>query len=152
MAPLILIGTDGSDDAVAAARQAVAVLAADSTIHLVCVADTPSVVGAGMESGFAGGIATPQEVDLAWAGALGDADAALERTADALGDRAVEVSVEQGDPGVVLCARAQDLGADVVVVGSRGRGALKRALLGSVSSYVVHNAPCAVLVLREGSA
>jgi nucleotide-binding universal stress UspA family protein len=51
----------------------------------------------------------------------------------------------------VICERAEELSVDVVVVGSRGRGAIRRALLGSVSSHVVHNAPCPVLVVRAGS-
>jgi nucleotide-binding universal stress UspA family protein len=152
MTTLIVIGIDGSDDALAAARRGVEVLHADATIHLICVAEPPAIVSAGMESGFAGGIATPQEIDTAWLAAVGDAEEILARTASALGAANQEQSVEQGDPGVVLCDRAGELGADVVVVGSRGRGALKRALLGSVSTYVVHNAPCPVLVVRTGAA
>ena len=148
----ILIGTDGSEDAVAAARRAVDLLASDATVHLVCVAEPLAIEGAGMESGFAGGIATPQEVDAAWADAVGEATAALERTASALGIETVETYVERGTPGTVLCERAKALDADVVVVGSRGRGAIRRALLGSVSTYVVHNAPCPVLVVRAGTA
>jgi nucleotide-binding universal stress UspA family protein len=147
----ILIGTDGSDDALAAARRALDVLASDATIHLVCVAEQPAIVSAGMESGFAGGFATPQEVDSAWADAVNEATAGLERTARALGTTNVETSVERGSPGTVLCERAEALNADVVVVGSRGRGAIRRVLLGSVSNYVVHNAPCPVLVIRAGS-
>jgi nucleotide-binding universal stress UspA family protein len=38
--------------------------------------------------------------------------------------------------------------AVAIVVGSRGRGGLKRAFLGSVSDYVVRNAPCSVVVTR----
>ena len=146
----VLIGTDGSDDALAAARRAADVLPSDARFHLVCVAEPPAMVTAGTESGFAGGMATPQEVDAAWRGAVGDAEAALARTTSALDLPDVGTSVERGTPGVALCQLAAELGADVVVVGSRGRGAIRRALLGSVSSYVVHNAPCAVLVVRSG--
>jgi nucleotide-binding universal stress UspA family protein len=148
----ILIGTDGSQEALAAASRAVEVLAPDAKIHLICVAEPPAIVDAGMESGFAGGIATPQEVDAAWNEVISEATAALERTADAIGIATVETHVERGEPGTVLCERANALGVDVVVVGSRGRGAIRRALLGSVSTYVVHNAPCPVLVVRGGSA
>jgi nucleotide-binding universal stress UspA family protein len=151
VAVLILIGTDGSDGALAAARRAVEVLASDATVRLICVAETPPIVNSGMESGFAGGIATPEEVDAAWAGVTSEASVALEHTVSALGATNVETSVEQGAPGEVLCELAGTLGADVVVVGSRGRGVIKRALLGSVSSYVVHNAPCPVLVVRAAS-
>jgi nucleotide-binding universal stress UspA family protein len=147
----VLIATDGSDDALAAARRAVEVLASDARIYLICVAEPPAIVSAGMESGFAGGIATPEEVDAAWAGTIEEATAALERTASAAGSATVETSVERGAPGPVLCERAEALSADVVVVGSRGLGAIRRVLLGSVSTYVVNNAPCPVLVVRAGS-
>jgi len=48
-----------------------------------------------------------------------------------------------------LCKCVDDLGVDVLVVGSRGLGPLTRLLMGSVSSYLVSNAPCPVLVVKE---
>jgi len=147
----ILIGTDGSDDALAAARRAVAVLAPDAAVELICVVEPPAIAGAGMESGFAGGMPAPQAVDAAWDAAIGEATDALERTVAALGTATVETHLAHGSPGPMLCERAKELDADVVVVGSRGRGAIRRVLLGSVSSYVVNNAPCAVLVIRAGA-
>jgi nucleotide-binding universal stress UspA family protein len=146
----VLIGTDGSEDAVAAARRALDILPADATVLLLCVAETPAVAHAGMESGFAGGVATSDEVDAAWSAAIDEARAALEHTARALG-APIETRVEKGAPGPVLCELAHALGVDVVVVGSRGRGAIRRLVLGSVSNHVVHNAPCPVLVVRAGS-
>ena len=44
---------------------------------------------------------------------------------------------------------ATEVGAAAIVLGTRGRGGFKRALLGSVSDYVVRNAPCSVLVTGE---
>ncbi|CAI5478650.1 unnamed protein product [Closterium sp. Yama58-4] len=65
-----------------------------------------------------------------------------------------ETRVEIGDARMVICEQAEQLSADLLVVGSRGLGLLTRQLLGSVSSYCVHNAPVPVLVVRpegEGS-
>ncbi len=147
----IVIGTDGSEHAVTAARRGIELLAPGATVHLVCVAEPPVIAGSGMESGFTGGIATAEEVDAAWAAVNADAEAALDHTAAALGDATVNTRVERGAPGVVLCDLAAEVGADAIVVGSRGRGAIKRALLGSVSTYVVNNAPCPVVIVRAGS-
>jgi nucleotide-binding universal stress UspA family protein len=56
-----------------------------------------------------------------------------------------------GEPGKVLCKAAQSWGADLVVLGNRGRSGLSQALLGSVSNYALHHAPCSVLVLKGKS-
>jgi nucleotide-binding universal stress UspA family protein len=61
----------------------------------------------------------------------------------------VATRVEMGDAGPMIVWVAEQIGADVVVVGSHGRGALKRMVSGSVSEYVVHHAPCPVLVVRK---
>ena len=47
-----------------------------------------------------------------------------------------------------MCRVAAELKVDVIVVGSHGRGAIARILLGSVSEQVVRHAPCPVLVVR----
>lgn len=147
----VLVGTDGSEDALAAARRALDLLTSDATVHLVCVAEVAATVDA-VAPEFAEGFARPHEFDPARARAIEDARTALERTASALGTAAIETYIDGGDPGPVLCERAKALGADVMVVGSRGRGAIRRVLLGSVSTYLVHNAPCPVLVVRAGLA
>lgn len=53
-----------------------------------------------------------------------------------------------GRPGPTICEFAQKLGADLIVVGRQGdRTGLSEFFLGSVSNYVLHHAPCSVLVL-----
>jgi nucleotide-binding universal stress UspA family protein len=58
----------------------------------------------------------------------------------------VEQRVIEGAPAQVLLSAAR--GADLLVVGSRGHGGVAGALLGSVSQYCVHHAPCPVVVIR----
>jgi nucleotide-binding universal stress UspA family protein len=145
----LLIATDGSEDAIAAARRALLLLVPADVVTFVCVVEAPAEASSGLESGFAGGVLQPDEVNAAWAEAQTDARAALERTAGELdAPGSVQLVVEFGAPGPILCDLAKERAADAIVIGSRGLGAFKRALLGSVSSHVVHNAPCPVVVVR----
>lgn len=57
-----------------------------------------------------------------------------------------------GDPGDLIVEAAEAERADMILVGSHGRGAVGRLLLGSVSEHVVRNAPCPVLVVRPREA
>ena len=63
---------------------------------------------------------------------------------------AAQFLIWEGDPGDGVIEAAEAEGADLIVVGSRGRGSVGRLLLGSISSYVVAHARCPVLVLRKG--
>ncbi len=148
----VLIGTAGPDAALDAARRALPLLAAADTVLVVCVAEPPAIAAEGFESGFAGGVAAPEEIDAAWGAANAGAADALQRTVAALDTSAkVETLIENGDIGPTLCAVAEEQGIDVVVVASRGHGAIRRALLGSVSTHLVNHAPCPVIVVREGA-
>ncbi|MBD2775976.1 universal stress protein [Iningainema tapete] len=53
-----------------------------------------------------------------------------------------------GDPGRLICDLARTWEADLIVVGRRGRSGLSELLLGSVSNYVLHHAPCSVLTVQ----
>jgi len=54
----------------------------------------------------------------------------------------------EGNPADVILEEARKVGADLVVVGTRGKNAVERFVLGSVSDRVAHRAPCDVLVVR----
>lgn len=60
----------------------------------------------------------------------------------------VSFLVWTGDPGDMIIEAAEAEHADMIIVGSHGRGAVGRLFLGSVSEHVVRNAPCPVLVVR----
>lgn len=74
-------------------------------------------------------------------------DAAIAQVAGQ--EPAVEIrgAVVNGLPGPTLCAAASVEDAVLLAVGSHGRGAVSRALLGSVSAYCVHHAGCPVIVM-----
>ncbi|HET9852031.1 MAG TPA: universal stress protein [Candidatus Limnocylindrales bacterium] len=64
---------------------------------------------------------------------------------------AAEGEVVPGRPGTILVDEARELGADLVVAGSRGHGSIASLVLGSVSAELVDQAPCPVLVARRPS-
>jgi nucleotide-binding universal stress UspA family protein len=74
-----------------------------------------------------------------------------ERGADALRARGLttQLRVRDGTPASQIIEEAIEWPADLIVVGTRGRSAIKRILLGSVANYVVQHAPCSVEIVRE---
>ena len=64
----------------------------------------------------------------------------------------VSFLVWTGDPGESIVSAAEAEAADLIVVGTHGRGPIGRLFLGSVSEHVVRNAPCPVLVARPEAA
>lgn len=60
-----------------------------------------------------------------------------------------ELKQELGDPGEVICKVAKAENAELIIVGSHGRRGFDEFLMGSVSNYVMHRAPCSVLVNRQ---
>lgn len=151
----MLIATDGSDPAIAAGRQALALLGDGHEITLVTVVDVHPEVAVG-GSGLLG-------IDpLAIPVAVGDPDAVagieavgaaegndrVERTAAALGVAAGR-QVVHGQPGPEICRTAEEGGYDVVVIGSHGTGLVRQLLRGSVSHHVIQHCRCPVLVVPE---
>jgi nucleotide-binding universal stress UspA family protein len=74
-------------------------------------------------------------------------DAEVERARSA-GGTVEQAHLAMGEPAREIVHLAEDLGAGLIVVGSRGRGGMRRALMGSVSDSVVRHAHCPVLVVR----
>ena len=76
------------------------------------------------------------------------ADAALSAAEEFLDDLNVRAErvVLAGSPADVILSVAEDRDADIIVVGHRGFGAMKRFVLGSVSSKLAHHARCALLL------
>ncbi|XP_042516510.1 universal stress protein PHOS34-like [Macadamia integrifolia] len=61
----------------------------------------------------------------------------------------VLMEVVEGDARNVLCEAVQKHHASILVVGSHGYGAIKRAVLGSVSDYCAHHAHCSVMIVKK---
>jgi nucleotide-binding universal stress UspA family protein len=137
----IVVGTDGSETAGEAVRQAAELARlCGARVHLVCVYE-PVARGADDGEGRA------EE----WvAGTRHAVDATLDRAASVLAAAGVEVEVyaQRGDPADAILDVAEERNADLIVVGNRGRTGAKRFLLGSVPNRISHYAPCAVLIIR----
>jgi nucleotide-binding universal stress UspA family protein len=59
-----------------------------------------------------------------------------------------EFTQNLGSPGRIICDMSQNWGADLIVMGRRGRSGLTELFLGSVSNYVLHHAPCSVHIVH----
>lgn len=146
MTTTIVLCTDGSELAEAALRAGLAVLApADRYVVATAVEgpDPAELVGA---SGMAGPTLSQAEFDTELAAATGAGATLAQETAARLGLTGAEAQVVPGPAGDGLVALAEQVGATALVIGSRGRSGIKRALLGSVSDHVVRHAPCPVIV------
>ena len=79
-----------------------------------------------------------------------DGQAALDRiVAQRRGEATFgEVSLRTGDARGMILEAANDVGADLIVIGTHGRSGVARVLLGSVAEAVVRTAPCPVVVVR----
>lgn len=145
----VLLSTDGSDLATAAMVRGVELMGREHRFVALCVVP-PSLVPS---TGVAPMDTHPTIVDPELEAEEERAEVAettqeLARLVRLLGVPA-EPRVEVGEPGMTVCDVAAELDAGVVVLGSHGHGWLQRVLLGSVSHYVLHHAPCPVLVMRQ---
>ncbi len=135
----ILVATDGSPDARVAARRASDMSRAfGSELHVVHVVPVSHHL-------FAMDAPSLYEEDRDHAREL------LEKEIEQLKREGGEVAggyLEEGEPDAEVVTLAEEIGADLIVAGSRGAGALKRPI-GSISSSIVAHAHCPVLVVRS---
>ena len=139
VAPHIVVGIDGSPEADAALSFAHAEATLRGVaLHIVCAWEpaTASYVG----EAFA---ATPDAFLEAEQHADDVLQAALEQLPST--DVEVEALAIEGHPARVLIDHAAT--AELLVLGSRGRGATKRLLLGSVSTHLAHHTPCPLVIV-----
>ena len=145
----ILIGVDGSSQAVAGARWVAGLpLTASDEVIVAAVALQPVLYGAW---GYIHTPATSASLADAWEEARQAARQTAETGAEALGDPGcrVQAVVRDGHPVDVLTRFAHETAADLIVVGPHGRGRLESILIGSVSQALLHAMPAAVLIARE---
>jgi nucleotide-binding universal stress UspA family protein len=140
----VLLCTDGSELADTALADGLAVLGRPDRLVIATVIDpfVPPVVGIGVAPAMISPYVADQVIDER----RQEGQAQVEATCRALGKPDAEITILTGAPGPALCELAASLQASVVVIGTRGRGGLRRAVLGSVSDHVVRNAPCPVVV------
>jgi nucleotide-binding universal stress UspA family protein len=145
----ILLATDGSKEAELAFASAVELSEkTGSELHVVYVGHMPLV-------SYESPGATTLDPDLQrriHEGAEQEARTMLEELVRRVGQsdgEVAEIHARLGRPDAEIVGLADELGAGLIVLGSRGLGPLRRALMGSVSDSVVRHAHCPVLVVRE---
>lgn len=140
----ILLATDGSPSAKLATDEAIRLASATGwPLRVVTVWNTPIPVG----YNFAALQLPPELRQLERAHAREAAQAAVTRAAVADVDATFEL--REGMAADEIVAAAAESHASLLVLGAHGWGAVKRLVLGSVSTQVLHESPCPVLVVRE---
>jgi nucleotide-binding universal stress UspA family protein len=141
----MVVGTDGSETAAEAVRQATELAKQlGAKIHLVSAYEP---VPAGRLR------AEVQDVpdDLQWAvNPRSDVNATLEEASETVQQAGVEVDsyAREGDPADAILDVAEEQKADLIVIGNKGMTGAKRFLLGSVPNKISHHAPCSVMIIR----
>jgi nucleotide-binding universal stress UspA family protein len=139
---LILLATDNSPDAALAAQSAVELCErTGSELHVVHVGEYLPTFYAYTEE-------EPTELQHNARQLLEEQTQRIE----AAGGQVAQAHLLLGRPAEQIVKLSEELGVGVIVLGSRGLSALRRALLGSVSESVVRHAHCPVFVVRSDGA
>ena len=141
----IVVGTDGSETAQGAVNQAIE-LAQLSGASLSIVSAYQPVSGRRVQGEQADAPADVQHE----IGPREDVNLVLEAAAAVARKEGVEVQIHpvEADPADAILNVAEQVGADLIVVGNKGMTGARRFLLGSVPNKVSHHAPSSVIIVR----
>jgi nucleotide-binding universal stress UspA family protein len=141
----IVVGTDGSETAAEAVRQAVD-LAKLAGAQLSIVSAYAPVTKRRLEEERE---EAPRDVQYE-IGPREDVNLVLDAAAAAARKEGIEVQAHpvEGDPAEGILNVAEETKADLIVVGNKGMTGARRFLLGSVPNNVSHHAPCSVIIVR----
>lgn len=137
----LLVPVDGSEQSEISFKKAVAIAQRNhAKLHLIFVADTRNIN------------VSPDYTPLSPPAQMDHIDYTFMDEFSEYGKKAgvdLESTVTQGNPMTLIAdAFPKEFDIDLIVIGATGKGAVTRALVGSVSNYVVKNAKCDVLVVR----
>jgi nucleotide-binding universal stress UspA family protein len=141
----VLLCADGSPRSLAALRSGLALLGSHVDPVVVTVVQEPDLMAV-TGTGFASGVISSDEFDREVAMAHEGGAQVVAEVQRELGLEGSASHVLTGQAGPAICELATALGATAIVLGTRGHGGLRRAVLGSVSDHVVRHAPCTVVV------
>jgi nucleotide-binding universal stress UspA family protein len=146
MFDVIVVGTDGSETAAVAVAKALEIAqAAGATMHVV---HAHRLVSVGQLASSATYGAPNFDIDNVNKGIEAQSQSVVERVAEKAGKAGVtcETYVRDDDAAHALFAVAEQVGADLLVVGNRGMSGMRR-MLGSVPNKVSHHCPCNLLIV-----
>jgi nucleotide-binding universal stress UspA family protein len=142
----IVVGTDGSDTAKEAVRQAAELAKAVGASILLVSAYEPVPESRLTQE------RTEVPTDVSWmVNPREDVQGVLDEEAERIrgnGVATVETYAREGDPADAILDVAEEKNADLIVVGNKGMTGARRFLLGSVPNKVSHHAPCNVMIVR----
>ena len=148
----VLVATDGSEQSLKAARYLRDLFGtAPEKITVIAVVRPLAAVPFASDFGEEAHAAQQAGLDPGGYSFQEAAREAVERVAAELSsgtDAQVETMVRGGTPADQIVRAADELEADLIVIGGRGKGAMEAIVLGSVAYRVLHHAPCPVLVTR----
>lgn len=139
---MIVVGVDGSSVGTKALERALGMSAAlNAPLHVVHVTHYPPLMLAALEQ-------APVQLDEIEASERRMVWELIEPMLAASPEIAAERIELSGYPPDAIVSYAREIGADMIIVGSRGRGAFASLMLGSTSQRILHTSECDVLVVK----